>query len=283
VALSLPGVTPGIHLHKLSLSIIQETKLVSRRESSHVEQCTPEKFSFFEVKEAELQEKIKRGVEGSQVDTLDAEWIARLPKDSSIRSSTLQGNEAAIRHNHLIELTITYRSPTHEDLLTYATTWALLLPACSVTWRRIKLPTYSMSDPSPVPDWNRDAWEPDKYANIHVSQTTCACGQKLEKLLSWEDEGDDEDNTSTSRMMREAVRSASSSFELERQSRSRSRSRQRSALNRSREASARPSLHSHSATEEEEEPEDGMDEVDEKLERESRARRKAAQLYVPTS
>ncbi|UZJ55979.1 hypothetical protein CBS101457_005299 [Exobasidium rhododendri] len=279
IALNLPGATPDIHLLKLVLTIIQDTKIVSRKEPEHVEMCVPKRVKFFEVEGEELQGRIKRAEGGSEVDTLNAEWIARLPKDDKIRSSTLQGNEASIRHHHLLEVALTYKSPQSKDeVLSYTSSWPILLPSCSATWRRIKLPTYSMNDPSPVPEFGRDSWEPDKYKNVHVSQTTCACGQSLEKLLSWEDEGDDEDNTSTSRMMREAVRSASSSFELERQSRSRSRSRQRSGLRR--DASARPSLHSHPTTDEE--PDDGMDEVDEELEREIQARRKTAQLYTST-
>lgn len=72
-------------------------------------------------------------------------------------------------------------------------------------WRSLRLPTYSEMDPMPVPDKARDFWDQNKWGNIHSSQDVCACGQPLEKLLSWEDEGDDEANTCQTRLMQEEM------------------------------------------------------------------------------
>lgn len=274
-ALSLPSAPPGMQLQKLTLTLVQGTTLVSRREPGHVEHCQPERIPLSNLGPAELQAKTKRVTGEDQCDSLDVDWIARIANDLQARSSTLLGNKAAIRRDHVLEMSLTYRGTEQEEPATYLASWPVLLPACSVTWRHMKLPSYSKNDPNPVPDRSRDAWEPEKYANIHVSHTTCACGQSLEKLLSWEDEGDDEDQTSTSNMMREAVRSASSSIELDRtREQSRSRSRGRSGL--SRESSARPSLDSSRESQ-------GYDSDGERGEREARRRfhLKAAQQYTP--
>lgn len=274
VALSLPRLTSELELQKLVLTLIQNTTLVSRKDASHSEQCAPERRPFFEKSKDELQRELKKASRDIDTDSLDVHWIARLPDDRQSRPSTLFGNQAAIRHDHLLEMTLTYKGLGAEEVTNYIASWPLLLPSCSLTLHRIKLPSYSQHDPNPVPLQNRDDWEPDKYANIHMSQTTCACGQTLDKLLSWEDEGDDEDRTCTTRMAREAVRSASSSMELERRARSRGRSRSRHSSNLLRDASARPSLNSPRDSSEEE-----MDPIEEA---ERRLCQKAAQQYIPS-
>lgn len=273
VALSLPRLNAGCQLHKLVLTLIQNTTLVSRKDPGHSEQCQPQRKIFLEIGREELQKAVKASEEEVGREAVNAHWIARLPHDQQVRSSTLYGNQAAIRHDHALELSLTYKGSETDTLKTYTSSWPILLPNCSLTLHRIKLPSYSQYDPSPVPEQDRDDWEPDKYANIHLSQAQCACGQTLEKLLSWEDEGDDEAQTWSSVMMREAVRSATSSIELNRRARGRSRnrssSRQTSGL--SREASARPSLDSHQETSS---IEDAVEEE------ERRHREKRAQQYV---
>jgi hypothetical protein len=253
VAFSLPRLVTGCQIQKLVLTLVQNTTLVSRKDPAHAEQCKASRKVFLEVDREELQKSITTSSEDNGRDALNAHWIARLPDDRQFRSSTLYGNQAAIRHDHVLETRITYRITETDEFESFTSSWPILLPSCSLTLHSIKLPSYSQHDPSPVPERSRDDWEPDKYPNIHVSQTQCACGQKLERLLSWEDEGDDEDRTASSVMMREAVRSASSSIELDRRERSRSRnrssSRQPSLLRR--EASARTSLDSHGEDSEE--------------------------------
>lgn len=299
-ALSLPSTTPGIELLDFKLTVIQHTILTSRKKPSHHERGKPERMTFLEVGQEELQSKLKRNAVETGGDSLDATWVARLPKDNMCRCSTVAGSQAAIRHNHEIEMVLNYKDAMSSAAETYRVTWPLPLPACSMLWKHLKLPSYSEYDPSPVPEWTRDAWDQEKFANVHLSQRTCACGQTLEKLLSWEDDGDDEEMVCTTNMVREAVQLATHNSNL------RSRSRQRAAFSRSatrtpsrnvsrdvsrdisrdasrdtsRSASRANSIHSPQS-----ERDTAMDiaEEDEELRRhqlEVRRRQKASQLYT---
>lgn len=289
IAFALPHAAPHLDLHALQATMIQRTTLHSRQETARMEQCTPERIPFFKVTGEEFDSALSRTHVGDHA-TIEGQWITRLPHDALARPTSLSGSEAAIRHEHSLELKVVFRRDG--ELLAYTTRWPVVIPACGMLWRSVKLPSYSESDPSPVPEWKRDDWEPEKYPNHHLSQTVCACGQSLEKLLTWEQEGDAEQNTVTTEMLRESIRAAS--IGAERASRgSRSRSRNRSAAT-SRSVSRRPSLdvlqlEEDFSNEGDEIIADGSDaEIDSAEavvraaeEQQQRRRQKAAQLYRP--
>jgi hypothetical protein len=118
----------------------------------------------------------------------------------------LPNSKAAIRISHTLEVRIVFRpdaSAPDAKPLVYSASWSVVLPHCCCLWRSLRLPTYSISDPDPVPERGRDDWQPEKYANIHVSQSGCACGETLQTLLEWEDEADDDQALCTTRAIRE--------------------------------------------------------------------------------
>jgi len=308
VALSLPKAAKDTKLHALHATMVQHTTLHSRQQPSLVEACTPERHAFWKCSESELNESIQRKEEEDH-SSMEGYWIIRIPHDSLIRPSTVAGSLAAIKHSHSLELKlIFYRDG---ELMAYTTRWPIKIVGCCVLWESVKLPSYSESDPSPVPIWSRDAWDSEKYPNIHTSQTVCACGQELEKLLAWEREGDEEQNATSIELLREAIRNASLDAINQSSSHpgtptsngrsfsaSRSRSRNRSAAT-SRSVSRRPSFDVTYIEEEfnEEMEEDQMDnertssdiewdEVEEVVRRaeeeeQMRHNQKVAQLYNP--
>ncbi|PWN34627.1 uncharacterized protein FA14DRAFT_113978, partial [Meira miltonrushii] len=189
VALSLPRAAKGAKLHALHATMIQHTTLHSRQQSTLVEACTPERFAFWKCSEDELNESIQR-TEAEDHTSMEGYWIIRIPHDSQIRPSTVAGSLAAIKHSHSLELKLVFYRDG--ELMAYTTRWPIKIVGCCILRQSVKLPSYSESDPSPVPEWSRDAWDSEKYPNIHTSQTVCACGQDLDKLLAWEREGDAE-------------------------------------------------------------------------------------------
>lgn len=277
VALSVPRAAKDAKLHALHATMIQHTTLHSRQQSTLVEACPPERFAFWKCSESELQESVQQ-TEAEDHLSMEGYWIIRIPHDSQIRPSTVGGSLAAIKHSHSLELKLVFYRDG--ELMAYTTRWPIKIVGCCVLWRSVKLPSYSESDPSPVPEWSRDAWDSVKYPNIHTSQTVCACGQELDKLLAWEREGDAEQNASSIELLREAIRNASldainqgnsgshpgtpnsngRSF-----SASRSRSRNRSAAT-SRSVSRRPSF---DVTYIEEEFNEGMEGDETEMERTS--------------
>ncbi|CEH17237.1 hypothetical protein CBOM_03295 [Ceraceosorus bombacis] len=201
LALSLPSPSPTLVLDQFSLSVVQNTTLHSRQ-SERIERARPESRVITAIEFDELLSK--RLPDG----TYEGNWIARMPHDSQIRSSTLAASKAAIRLSHSLEVRIIYRPddlPSTKPLL-YRASWSLILPHCACMWRSMRLPSYSIADPCPVPERGRDDWMPERYANIHVSHSGCACGETLETLLAWEDEVDDEQDVCTTRMMWEDMR-----------------------------------------------------------------------------
>lgn len=106
------------------------------------------------------------------------------------RPSTLPGSNTAIRLSHIFEVQVTYTadSTLTSPELQYKASWPIILPNCNCQWRSLRLPEYSILDADPVPVRSRDDWQPEKYANIHVSHGSCSCGDTLEQMLSWEKE-----------------------------------------------------------------------------------------------
>lgn len=313
VALSIPRAFKDAKLHALHATTIQHTTLHSRQQSTLVEACEPERFAFWKCSQDELNESIQK-VEAEDYISMEGYWILRIPHDSQIRPSTATGSLAAIKHSHSLELKLVFYRDG--ELMAYTTRWPIKIVGCCVLRQSVKLPSYSESDPSPVPEWSRDAWDSKKYPNIHTSQTVCACGQDLDKLLAWEREGDAEQDATSVELLREAIRSASldamhqsnsgsnpgtpTSITGRSFSASRSRSRNRSAAT-SRSVSRRPSFDVTQIEEEFNEQTDGeegrieqnrtssdleWDEVEEVVRRaeeeeQLRHNQKMAQLYTP--
>jgi hypothetical protein len=318
LALCLPAAQKGQEVHAIHATLIQRTTLHSRQQVAMAEECEPERLAFWKLSGEALEKDLTRtpqaeGVDGTE--RIQGQWVCRLPHDSQIRPSSLLGSESAIRKAHSIELKVVFRDPNGgTDLLAYSTRCPVVIQACGLLWRSVKLPSYSESDPSPVPDWRRDAWEPEKFANIHLSQTVCACGQSIEKLLGWEKEADDLDQNGVRIDSQTAVLHAIDTAVIMqnlRNSRPSSRSRSRvrtlggdSSMASSRSVSRRPSLDLTTTyeVEEEEEDADGLAENNDDdhglssgdpsyqfdneeearaIEQERRRRLKEAQMYRP--
>lgn len=137
--LSLQDMKPTIVLRGITVSLNQDTILISRQHENRVEQCPSEHFKVGTLNADELLS--------------DHEWTLRLPDDRQIRPTSIQGSQSAIRHFHTLEFKLLYSERDEQDLRKYSAKWPIELASCGALWRSIKLPMYNEFDPSPVPQW----------------------------------------------------------------------------------------------------------------------------------
>ncbi|KAK0543875.1 hypothetical protein OC846_005813 [Tilletia horrida] len=173
--LDIPAAAPEISITSFEAAILQTITLRSRTEPALEEVCPVQRHKFLSVPGSE----IKQG-----------HWIARLPNDSQMRSSSwhLLGRGIFVTHN--LELVIKYNlGPPSEEgaggARLFRQRWPVSLPSCALRYHSLRLPLYQVNDATPVPQKNRDEIETE---NEHEDRGHCVCGQPLEVLLKIESE-----------------------------------------------------------------------------------------------
>ncbi|CAD6893704.1 unnamed protein product [Tilletia laevis] len=157
-AAQIPAAAPDCELESVEFTLIQHTKLRSRKRPDRTAECGRKRVPLLKVDEKECEAM---------------QWTFRLPNDMEMRPSTSCAG-SSIQISHTMEARFYYSLDEEddagsEDSITSSSPSSLTGPV-----RRKKLPVKS-----------RDVWT---GKNVHLSHDQCVCGQSMEEVLGVEEE-----------------------------------------------------------------------------------------------
>lgn len=231
MGLTLPAPAPGVTVHRIVFTVIQQVTLHSRRGGT-ISKCAPERIPIFTIEGAELLKCISSPpADNGEAMSLpiSGDWIAKLPSDDVIRPTTLEGSrQAALKITHSLETRVHFcTAPTpensNESLKTiYSAAWPITLASCCCLCRSLKLPLYSKDDPCPVNDaaataasmskqraMVADAWR-RQIAPTSSTHLFCMCGVSMDDILVYEAEVDAAQGSSSINLLKQELRLANS-------------------------------------------------------------------------
>lgn len=161
--------------------VLQHCSLFSRRDRPGTqEKASVERLHFLQVKQEEMSSS---GLEA----------VARLPQDSEMRPSTVEGSDAAIEFSHELEFEIDFIdgqlvqdeqverdgvsavSVEGQRLKRFKLRWPVSISSCLCAWDSMTLPAYAFHDPLP---------EATRSSGPESGELPCTCTeQNLETLL----------------------------------------------------------------------------------------------------
>ncbi|CAD6898291.1 unnamed protein product [Tilletia controversa] len=190
-AAQIPAAAPDCELESVEFTLIQHTKLRSRKRPDRTAECGRKRVPLLKVDEKECEAM---------------QWTFRLPNDMEMRPSTSCAG-SSIQISHTMEARFYYSldeeddagsedsitssspssltGPVRRKKRAFLLSWPIAIPSCAFRWATIHLPPYSALDPSPVPVKSRDVWT---GKNVHLSHDQCVCGQSMEEVLGVEEE-----------------------------------------------------------------------------------------------
>ncbi|PWN94220.1 hypothetical protein FA10DRAFT_43643 [Acaromyces ingoldii] len=152
IGISLPSPAPNVRLVCITLSIVQKTRLASRKRPGHEEDCPEKTVEFHRVEGSELDRFMGK-------DERAEAWIARLPHDNDVRPTTISSSQTPIRVSHRLEVKMIFEEsddgPDEESKVgkkkkpqkVYLAAWPIHLVSCCCIWNSLLLPPYSDEDP----------------------------------------------------------------------------------------------------------------------------------------
>jgi len=196
-ALVLSAPRPSLKLQSFSVKVIQQVRIRSRQDPKYSESCLPTQVEFLTATAEDLS---SGSGSNSHNEPIERAWVVRLPDCQQIRPSTIAGSDSAILVSHNIEVHLSFLdkpfpsekvNPCELDeqgrrLYHYRVSWYITLPSCTLRWRSLRLPAYSLLDSDPVPTTPRVFSECEKGESTKY----CTCGETLESLLSYECEAE---------------------------------------------------------------------------------------------
>ncbi|KAE8211563.1 hypothetical protein CF327_g4707 [Tilletia walkeri] len=188
-AAQIPAASPDCTLDAVEFTLIQHTKLKSRKRPDRVVECARRRVPLFKAEDKDCEAM---------------RWTFRLPNDQQMRPSTIH-QHSAIQISHTMEARFYYTVDEEDDTHSEATatfsssdssniqrkkrafllTWPITIASCAFRWASIHLPAYSPLDSSPVPVQSRDVWH---GKNVHLSHEQCVCGQSMKEVMRVEEE-----------------------------------------------------------------------------------------------